>query len=162
MYLLCTQEWQKCNEYVFPQGPQPTDYSELMNLVSAQQTTLQSQHAEIKQASILQCCKAKQALSNSKKFDINVLLSLSNVKNFKSCQWKAFMDCLYLAHCTHMAMTSEYQHNSAFFSHYSVMQRSIFSKAMSVFLNMHYNNSLSNSSNSNNNSLSNLHNPEVS
>jgi len=31
------------------QGPQPTDYSELMNLVSAQQTTLQSQHAEIKQ-----------------------------------------------------------------------------------------------------------------
>ena len=63
LYLLCTQEWQKSNEYVFPQGPQPTDYSELMNLVSAQQTTLQSQHAEIKQASILQCCNPKQSLS---------------------------------------------------------------------------------------------------
>ena len=31
------------------QSYQPTDFSELMNLVSAQQTTLQSQHAEIKQ-----------------------------------------------------------------------------------------------------------------
>jgi len=40
---------QQMPPYPSYQGPQPTDYSELMNLVSAQQTTLQSQHADIKQ-----------------------------------------------------------------------------------------------------------------
>merc|ERR1711881_630977 len=40
---------QQMPPYPSCQGPQPTDYSELMNLVSAQQTTLQSQHADIKQ-----------------------------------------------------------------------------------------------------------------
>ena len=160
MYLLCTQEWQKSNEYVFPQGPQPTDYSELMNLVSAQQTTLQSQHAEIKQASILQYFKPKQSLSKSGNLACCISKLHMKYQYFKSSH--VFKDCLCSKHCTHMAMTSEYQHNLAF-SHYSVMQRSIFSKAMSVFLNMHYNNSLSNNSNNNNNKYhSNLHNPEVS
>ena len=36
-------------DFLIFQSYQPTDFSELMNLVSAQQTTLQSQHAEIKQ-----------------------------------------------------------------------------------------------------------------
>jgi len=46
------RQQQSTQPYPTYQSYQPTDFSELMNLVSAQQTTLQSQHAEIKQCDV--------------------------------------------------------------------------------------------------------------
>jgi len=46
------RQQQNTQPYPTYQSYQPTDFSELMNLVSAQQTTLQSQQAEIKQCDV--------------------------------------------------------------------------------------------------------------
>lgn len=46
------RQQQNTQQYPTYQSYQPTDFSELMNLVSAQQTTLQSQQAEIKQCDV--------------------------------------------------------------------------------------------------------------
>ena len=53
-FFLCDYQFREKDETLFHilfQGLPPTDYNELINLVSAQQATLQSQQSEIRQVS---------------------------------------------------------------------------------------------------------------